>query len=66
MAMIILVNNECVKYTGSCRKMAPSHNTAKLMSLRSFNLIGQMRENKMKKDNKRKRQFIILIKVAQF
>ena len=39
---------------------------AKLMSLSSFKLIGQMRENKIRKDEKRKRHFMNLMKVAQF
>ena len=39
---------------------------AKLMSLISFKLSGKMRENKVRKDEKRKRHFMILMKVAQF
>ena len=39
---------------------------AKLMSLSSFKLIGKMREDKIRKDEKRKRHFMILMKVAQF
>ena len=39
---------------------------AKLMSLSSFKLIGKMRENKIRKDEKKKRHFMSLMKVAQF
>ena len=39
---------------------------AKLMSLSSVKLIGKLRENKIRKDEKRKRHFMILTKVAQF
>ena len=39
---------------------------AKLMPLSSVKLIGKLRENKIRKDEKRKRHFMILTKVAQF
>ena len=45
--------------------MAPTHDAAKLMSLSSLKLVGKMREDKIRKDEKRKCQFMILMKVAQ-
>ena len=45
--------------------MAPTQKAAKLTSLSSFKLVGKMWEDKIRKDEKRKHQVMMLMKVAQ-